>query len=49
MVKVSLNGTVLAEADNPPVVEGNFYFPPDNVKMAAFSKSNTRYVFKASE
>ncbi|THH31467.1 hypothetical protein EUX98_g2709 [Antrodiella citrinella] len=41
MVKVTLNGTVVAEAANPPVVEGNYYFPPDSVKMEIFSKSNT--------
>jgi len=44
MVKVTLNGTVLAEAANPPVVEGNYYFPPDSVKTEVFSKSNTSSV-----
>lgn len=44
MVKVTLNGTVIAEAANPPVVEGNYYFPPDTVKTDIFSKSDTTYV-----
>ncbi|KAH8104598.1 hypothetical protein BXZ70DRAFT_1005115 [Cristinia sonorae] len=41
MVKVTLNGTLLAEAANPPVVEGNYYFPPNSVKKDAFSDSKT--------
>ncbi|KAL7280067.1 hypothetical protein ACG7TL_006482 [Trametes sanguinea] len=41
MVKVTLNGTVLAESDNTKIVEGNHYFPPDAVNTAALSPSNT--------
>ena len=47
MVKVTLNGTVLAEAANPPVVEGNYYFPPDTVNKSAFTDSSTRYVHQS--
>ncbi len=42
MVKVTLNGTVLAESDKTVVVEGNHYFPPDSVNAAALSPSSTQ-------
>ncbi len=32
MVRATFNGVTLAEADDPPVVEGNCYFPPESVK-----------------
>ncbi|CDO71689.1 hypothetical protein BN946_scf184915.g33 [Trametes cinnabarina] len=41
MVKVTLNGTVLAESDNTKVVEGNHYFPPDSVNTDVLSPSST--------
>ncbi|TCD65485.1 hypothetical protein EIP91_002569 [Steccherinum ochraceum] len=44
MVKVTYNGTVLAEDANPPVVEGNYYFPPNSVKLDVFSPSSTTSV-----
>jgi len=45
-MKVTLNGTVLAESDNTIVVENNHYFPPDSVKSALFTDSKTRWVLK---
>ncbi|KAI0074034.1 DUF427-domain-containing protein [Panus rudis PR-1116 ss-1] len=44
MVKVTLNGTVLAESDKTVVVENNHYFPPDSVKKDLFSNSSTSTV-----
>ncbi|KAI0822004.1 DUF427-domain-containing protein [Trametes gibbosa] len=41
MVKVTLNGAVLAESDKTVVVEGNHYFPPETVNTAALSPSST--------
>lgn len=41
MVKVLLNGTVLAECDSPVILEGNYYFPPDAVRKANLTSSNT--------
>ncbi|KAF7968745.1 hypothetical protein HWV62_29575 [Athelia sp. TMB] len=42
MVKVTLNGKVLAESDKTIVVEGNHYFPPDTVQTDLFTDSKTR-------
>lgn len=42
MVKVTMNGTVLAESDKTVVVEGNHYFPPDAVLTDLFTDSKTR-------
>lgn len=45
MVKVFLNEVLIAEADEVPVVEGNFYFlyfPPDTITKEYFSDSNTQ-------
>ena len=42
MVKVTLNGTVLAESDNTVVVEGNHYFPPEAVNKELLSDSSTQ-------
>ncbi|KAI0786829.1 DUF427-domain-containing protein [Abortiporus biennis] len=41
MVKVTLNGTVLAESDKTIVVENNHYFPPSDVKKEYFNDSPT--------
>lgn len=41
MVKVTLNGTVLAESNNTIEVEGNQYFPPADVKVKFDSSSTT--------
>ena len=43
MVKVVLNGNVLAESDSTVVVEGNHYFPPGSVNKDLLSNSKTRY------
>jgi len=44
MVKVTLNGEILAESDSTVVVEGNHYFPPDSVTKSLFSDSDTSTV-----
>ncbi|KAK0503956.1 DUF427-domain-containing protein [Armillaria luteobubalina] len=43
-MKVSLNGTVLAESNDTVVVENNHYFPPSSVKTDLFADSKTRLV-----
>ncbi|KAF7346118.1 DUF427-domain-containing protein [Mycena sanguinolenta] len=43
-MKVSLNGTTLAESNATVVVENNHYFPPDSVKAELFSDSTTSTV-----
>ncbi|KAJ7729653.1 hypothetical protein DFH07DRAFT_849629 [Mycena maculata] len=40
-MKVTLNGTMLADSDETIVVENNHYFPPASVKTEFFSESNT--------
>jgi len=42
MVKVIVNDTVVAESTNTVTVEGNFYFPPEDVKKEFFSDSTTK-------
>ncbi|KAF8695500.1 hypothetical protein AX14_001780 [Amanita brunnescens Koide BX004] len=44
MVKVTYNGTVLAESNDTVIVEGNHYFPPSSVKTDLFTKSPTKTV-----
>ncbi|KZP31436.1 DUF427-domain-containing protein [Athelia psychrophila] len=44
MVKVTLNGTVLAESDKTVVVENGHYFPPDAVRTDLFTDSKTSTV-----
>lgn len=48
MVKVYLgdesNGILLANQENPPVVEGNYYFSPDAITQKYFTDSNTHTV-----
>ncbi|KAF8626024.1 hypothetical protein AX15_005114 [Amanita polypyramis BW_CC] len=44
MVKVSYNGTVLAESKETIVIEGNHYFPPSSIKENLFTNSNTSTV-----
>jgi uncharacterized protein (DUF427 family) len=46
MPKVTYNGTVLAEADDVKVVEGNYYFPPEAIQQDYFvdSANNTSTV-----
>ncbi|KAJ7695973.1 DUF427-domain-containing protein [Mycena rosella] len=43
-MKVTLNGTTLAESNETVVVENNHYFPPASVKTELFSDSNTSTV-----
>jgi uncharacterized protein (DUF427 family) len=43
MVKVTLNGTTLAESTDTVVVEGNHYFPPGSIKKEYFKDSDTQY------
>ncbi|KAJ7043907.1 DUF427-domain-containing protein [Mycena alexandri] len=43
-MKVTLNGTTLAESNKTVVVEGNHYFPPDSVNKEVFNDSNTSTV-----
>ncbi|KAJ7505500.1 DUF427-domain-containing protein [Mycena galericulata] len=43
-MKVTLNGTTLAESDSTVVVENNHYFPPASVKSELFTESNTSTV-----
>ncbi|KAF9049539.1 DUF427-domain-containing protein [Hymenopellis radicata] len=40
-MKVTLDGTVLAESNDTIVIENNHYFPPSSVKQELFSDSNT--------
>lgn len=44
MVKVIVNGAVIAETDKYEVVEGNKYFPPESLKKEYFTESNTQCV-----
>ncbi|KAJ7712443.1 hypothetical protein B0H16DRAFT_1624955 [Mycena metata] len=47
-MKVTLNGTTLAESDKTVVVEGNHYFPPDSVTKEVFNDSNTSTVCRTA-
>lgn len=42
MVRVILNGQVIAETATPVSLEGNYYFPPDSVKREVFESSETQ-------
>ncbi|MCA9893892.1 MAG: DUF427 domain-containing protein [Anaerolineae bacterium] len=39
MAKAVWNGIVLAESDNTVIVEGNHYFPIEDVNLAYFSET----------
>jgi len=41
MVKAMWNGAVIAESDRTIVIEGNHYFPPEDVRMDLLSPSAT--------
>jgi len=41
MVKVTLNGKIIAESDKTIVVENNYYFPPSSVDQSILTGSNT--------
>lgn len=43
MVKVTLNGTVLAQSDSPVKLEGNQYFPPESLTKDLLVQSATTY------
>ncbi len=40
-MKAIWNGATLAESDDTVVVERNHYFPPDSIRRAYFSESDT--------
>ena len=40
MVKAIVNGTVIAESSDTVFIEGNYYFPPEAIKVD-ISKSET--------
>lgn len=42
-MKAVYKDTILAESTNTEVVEGNHYFPRDDVKMQYFTKSDKEY------
>jgi uncharacterized protein (DUF427 family) len=44
MVKAVWNNTVIAEANQAEVVEGNHYFPPESLHQQYFRKSDTSSV-----
>jgi uncharacterized protein (DUF427 family) len=41
MVEARWNGAVIARSDDTVVIEGNHYFPPEAVDMAALRPSET--------
>lgn len=42
-MKAIWNNTVIAESDKVEVVEANYYFPPESVKMEYLKKSGNQY------
>lgn len=44
MYRALWNGTVLAEAEQTTIVEGNHYFPPESIVREHFSPSSTTSV-----
>lgn len=42
MVKAIWNGTVIAKSDDTRVVEGNHYFPPEDVDQSVLKESDHR-------
>ncbi|KAI0702308.1 DUF427-domain-containing protein, partial [Cytidiella melzeri] len=43
MVRVVLNGRIIADSVAPVSLEGNYYFPPDSVNVDLLEASNTAY------
>lgn len=43
-MKVTFNGTVLAESSDTALFENNHYFPPESVKLELFTNSTTSTV-----
>ncbi len=41
MIKATWNGTTIAESDRTIVVEGNHYFPAEDIKQECFEPSQT--------
>jgi uncharacterized protein (DUF427 family) len=41
MMKAIWNGAVLAESEEPKLVEGNWYFPPESIHSEYFQHSHT--------
>ena len=41
MARATWNGSVLAETDRPVLLEGNVYFPPEDVRPEYLVKSRT--------
>ncbi|PPR05913.1 hypothetical protein CVT26_008807 [Gymnopilus dilepis] len=44
MVRVTLDGQVIAESNDTIVIEGNHYFPPSSVQKSVLSSSDTSTV-----
>jgi uncharacterized protein (DUF427 family) len=44
MPKATWNGETLAESDRTVIVEGNYYFPPESVRIGFFQPSQTHTV-----
>ncbi|KAI0041983.1 DUF427-domain-containing protein [Auriscalpium vulgare] len=44
MVKVIADGTVIADSTNTVFIEGNHYFPVEDIKTDLFVTSQTTYV-----
>ena len=41
-IQATWNGTILAQSDTTVIVEGNHYFPADDVRAEFFEPSDTR-------
>ncbi|MFY1113074.1 MAG: DUF427 domain-containing protein [Methanosarcinaceae archaeon] len=44
MAKATWKGKVLAESDEPKIIEGNLYFPPESVNREYFKESETHTI-----
>jgi len=42
MIKATWNGVVLAQSDETIIIEGNYYFPPESLRMEYFKETDTR-------
>lgn len=40
MIQATYNGKIIAESGNTKKVEGNYYFPRNDIKMEYFQKAN---------
>lgn len=41
-MKAIFNGTTIAESNNTVLIEGNYYFPPQDVKFDFLSETDTQ-------